>query len=127
MVGPLYIDLSARHLFLGTGYYHADTRWLSRYRDAVGGPQGEELARIVERGRAAGLSYGSEDSLKTAPRGFSPDHPRIELLRWRNVVAGRMFEIEPWIATPAARDRIVESWAMLKPFSQWLEASVPAA
>lgn len=127
MVGPLYLDLSARHLFCGTGVYHADGAWLARYRAAVAGPAGGELERIVAEGRGSGIDYGTEDALRTAPRGYAADHPRIELLRWRNVVAGRLFPIEPWIATPSARDTVFEAWKAMEPFSRWLEANAPTA
>lgn len=122
-VGPLYVHLDARRLFVGTGNYHPEPAWLARYREAVAGPAGEELAEIVERGRRQGLTYAEEGALKTAPRGYAADHPRIDLLRWRNVVAGRSFEIEPWIATPECADRIRETWTAMKPFSEWLTAN----
>ena len=126
-VGPLYMHLDARRFFLATGVYHGPPEWLARFRTAVAGPAGEELARIVEAGTAHGLTFGSEDALRTAPRGYPVDHPRIEILRWRNAVAGRGFEIEPWIATPVAKDRVLETWERLRPFHEWLREHAPAA
>ena len=114
--GPLYIHLDARMLFLGTGNYHPQRDWLASFRQAVAGPAGEEFARIVEAARVSGLDCGVDGAaLKTVPRGYPADHPRIDFLRWRNVVAGRQFEIEPWIATPAAKDRILETWECMRP------------
>jgi uncharacterized protein (TIGR02453 family) len=127
-VGRLYIHLDARMLFLGTGSYHPERDWLAGFREAVAGPAGGEFARIVEGVRASGLECGVDGAaLKTVPRGYPPDHPRIELLRWRNVVAGRRFEIEPWIAAAAAKERILETWDCMRPFSDWLEAHVRAS
>jgi uncharacterized protein (TIGR02453 family) len=117
--GRLYIHLDARGLFVGTGAHHPDTGWLTRFRKGVAGPAGGELAGHIERMRAAGLSVGGNE-LKTAPRGYAADHPRIELLRWRDVVASRGFPVEPWIATPAVKDRVVESWEQMRPFADWL-------
>src|SRR5215470_10754140 len=82
VVGRLYVHLDGHTFFVATGAHHPATPWLVRYREAVAGPAGEELARRVERMRAAGLSVGGND-MKTAPRGYDRDHPRIELLRWR--------------------------------------------
>jgi uncharacterized protein (TIGR02453 family) len=125
-IGPLYVHLDARRLFLGTGVYHGERDWLNAFRAAVDSPRGEELGRIVEAGLRRGLSFASEESLRTAPRGYAADHPRIEILRWRNVVAGRAFEIEPWIARAEAKDRILQTWESMRPFSDWLRENVPS-
>jgi uncharacterized protein (TIGR02453 family) len=124
VVGRLYLHLDARMLYMATGAHHPATPWLARYREAVAGPAGEELAGVVARLRAAGLSVGGNE-MKTAPRGYRPDHPRIELLRWREVGTGRQFPIEPWIATPAVRDRVLETWETMRPLADWLTAHVP--
>jgi uncharacterized protein (TIGR02453 family) len=126
VVGQLYIHLDARHFFVATGAHMPDSAWLTRYREAVAGPAGAELERTVEEMRAAGLNVGG-NSLKTAPRGYPADHPRIELLRWREVGTGRNFGLEPWIATPAAKDHVLEAWEAMRPLSAWLTANVPAA
>jgi uncharacterized protein (TIGR02453 family) len=125
VVGRLYLHLDARMLYMATGAHHPGTPWLTRYREAVAGPAGEELAGLVERLRAAGLSVGGNE-MKTAPRGYRPDHPRIELLRWREVGVGRQFPIEPWIATPVVRDRVLETWESMRPLADWLTEHVPA-
>jgi uncharacterized protein (DUF2461 family) len=100
-----------------------DAGWLARYREAVASPAGEQLAQIVDEMRAGGLNVGGNE-LKTAPRGYPADHPRIELLRWREVGTGTHFSLEPWIATPVARDRILESWEAMSPLSDWLTEHV---
>jgi uncharacterized protein (TIGR02453 family) len=123
VVGSVYIHLDARQFFVATGAHMPDSAWLRRYRDAVAGPAGEELARHIASMQAAGLNVGGNE-LKTVPRGYPPDHPRLELLRWREVTAGRQFSIEPWIATAAAKDRVIETWEAMRPFSEWLTEHV---
>ena len=125
VVGRLYIHLDARDFFVATGAHMPDNAWLARYREAVAGPAGADLERTVERLRGAGLNVGG-NPLKTAPRGYPADHPRIEMLRWREVGTGRSFGLEPWIATPAARERVLEAWEAMRPLSDWLESNVPA-
>ena len=125
VVGRLYIHLDARQFFVATGAHMPDSPWLARYREAVAGPAGEELARVVGQLRAAGLNVGG-NSLKTAPRGYPADHPRIEMLRWREVGTGQPFGLEPWLATPAVKERVLESWEAMRPLSDWLAAHVPA-
>lgn len=125
VVGRVYVHLDARMFYMATGAHHPDTAWLRRYREAAAGAAGEELADLVDGMRSAGLSVGGNE-MKTAPRGYPADHPRIELLRWREVGAGRQFELGPWIATPAVKDRVLETWAAMRPFADWLTAHVPA-
>src|SRR5207248_8751058 len=76
VVGRLYIHLDAHLLFCATGAHMPGSAWLARYREAAAGPAGAELERAVERMRAVGLNVGG-NPLKTAPRGYPADHPRI--------------------------------------------------
>jgi uncharacterized protein (TIGR02453 family) len=119
VVGRLYIHLDAHQLFVATGAHMPGSVWLTRYREAVAGPAGADLERVVEQLRAAGVDVGG-NPLKTTPRGYPADHPRIELLRWREVVAARRFDLEPWIATLAVKDRVLESWEAMCPMADWL-------
>jgi uncharacterized protein (TIGR02453 family) len=125
VVGRMYVHLDGRMFYVATGAHHPATPWLVRYREAVAGPAGEELAEHVERMRAAGLSVGGGE-MKTTPRGYDRDHPRIEMLRWREVGVGRQWAIEPWIATPAVKDRVLETWEAMRPMADWLTSHVPA-
>lgn len=124
IAGPLYIHLDAKSFFVATGAHMPDNPWLGRYRDACAGAAGEEFERIVEKVREAGIKVGG-NPLKTAPRGVAADHPRIEMLRWREVGAGKGWEIEPWIATAEAKQRVLDAWKAMKPFHDWLRTNVP--
>ena len=123
VVGPLYIHLDARRFFVATGAHMPDSAWLARYRAAVAGPAGEEFARIVNRARRDGYNIEG-NPLKTAPKGYAREHERIELLRFRNVTIGRGWDIEPWIATPEVKTRVLETWRGMQPFSSWLRRNV---
>jgi uncharacterized protein (TIGR02453 family) len=123
VVGRAYIHLDARQIYMATGAHHPDNAWLTRYREAVAGPAGAKLERIVGSLRSDGLEVGG-NPLKTAPRGYPADHPRIETLRWREVGVGKHFELGPWIATAAAKDQLVEAWVTMRPLADWLRDSV---
>jgi uncharacterized protein (DUF2461 family) len=68
-----------------------------------------------------GVALGGE-RLKTAPRGYDRDHPRIELLRMRSFYGEAEWPVEPWLATSAAKDRVVTVWRACRPLHDWLEA-----
>jgi uncharacterized protein (TIGR02453 family) len=118
-----YLQVSADGLMVAGGWYDPQGPQVARYREVVDGPAGAELARIVGVAEAAGLEVGG-DRLKTRPRGVDPDHPRIELLRHRSVVARRQWDPEPWVHTRKALDAVRDSWRSLEPLVGWLAASV---
>jgi hypothetical protein len=62
--------------------------------------------------------------LKTAPRGYPKDHPRIELLRLKGVVAWRNWPPGAWLGTRRAKDRIVEFLEVSKPIDAWLRTNI---
>ncbi|HEX6548300.1 MAG TPA: DUF2461 domain-containing protein [Candidatus Dormibacteraeota bacterium] len=124
-IGDFYVSLDARELYLGTGFYHPSPEWLGRYRAAVAGPAGERLAAAVERMRAEGVEVGGPDQLRGAPKGYSAEHPRIDLLRLKNVVAMRHYEVGPWIASREALERIVSGFEGVRPLREWLREHVP--
>jgi uncharacterized protein (DUF2461 family) len=98
---------------------------LERYRAAVSDDRsGEELLAMVSEARANGLDVVGHEVLKTAPKGYPKDHPRIELLRFKGLVAWREWPAGAWLGTKRAKDRVVEFFRLSKPFVKWLHANV---
>ncbi len=104
-VGPAtgwYVEIGSPGLRVGGGYYHAGGPDLSRIRTAIDTEHsGEELVRIVEGLRSDGFEIRGEQ-LKTSPRGYSPDHPRIDLLRYKSMSLGKSYGFKK-LNTPEAR------------------------
>jgi uncharacterized protein (TIGR02453 family) len=125
MVGDVYVQISARGIGAGGGYYHLAPDQLERYRAAVAADEtGEDLGGRIAGIEAAGIEVSGADPLKTAPRGYPPDHPRIALLRYRGLIAWKQWPVEDWISTGSARDRIVEALDTSAPLREWLRAEV---
>jgi uncharacterized protein (TIGR02453 family) len=123
-----YVQLSASGLMVAGGGYDPQPDQLRRYREAVDDDRlGAELDALVDDLDAAGYDFGS-DPLKTRPRGYPADHPRIELLRVRRPVAWRELGAPDWLATPAAVDEVRRGWRLTTPLVDWLSRNVgPAA
>ena len=114
-----YVDISARGVRVGGGFYHAPTARLAAFRSAVAHDRfGPELASILASLREAGYDVGG-DQLKTAPRGFDKEHPRIDLLRHKSVVVGLMLGFEPVIHTADLLDQVREHWRAVAPLVEW--------
>jgi uncharacterized protein (DUF2461 family) len=98
---------------------------LDRYRKAVAEDRsGKELATWAAAAMAAGLEVTGHDVLKTAPRGYPKDHPRIELLRHKGLITWREWPAGPWLGTRQAKDRVIEFFRQSKPINEWLGTHV---
>ncbi len=60
------------------------------------------------------------DQLKTAPRGFSRDHPDIDLLRYKAFMAEHAFTDADVVAENFP-DHIIEVWLAAKPLTSYLD------
>ncbi|MQA87589.1 MAG: TIGR02453 family protein [Streptosporangiales bacterium] len=120
-----YVQLSADGLAAGSGMYVMAPDQLARYREAVADDRtGEELQAVVAGLTRRGLEIVGHDRLKTAPKGYPKDHPRIGLLRLKGLVAWRQWPVAPWLGTAAAKRRIVEFLRMARSLDEWLETYV---
>jgi uncharacterized protein (TIGR02453 family) len=120
-----YIQLSARGLAAGCGYYQMATDQLDRYRKAVAedrtGVALEDLLGSLEK---KGISVHVPQALKTVPRGYPKEHPRAELLRNKGLIAWHEWPVEPWLETEGAKDRLVWFFRASLPLRDWLDANV---
>jgi len=128
LAGHGYVQVSADGLAVASGTYSFASDQLARYRRAVAlDLPGEALTKTVDDAEAAGLTITGAGALKTAPRGYPKDHPRIELLRMKGMVTWKQWPVEPWLATAAAKGKIVEVLHASLPLVQWLEVHVGAS
>lgn len=115
-----YVQISARGLITGGGFYDADAERLGYFRAAIDddrtGPQLEKLlAKLAKQGWEIG-----GDVLKTAPRGYPADHPRIELLRHKSLTLTRSHGFEPVIHTADLVDAVRRDWRQVTPLLDWV-------
>jgi len=98
---------------------------LDRYRQAVAREAtGEDLAGLVSAIQEHGVAVHGHETLKTVPRGYLADHPRIGLLRCKGLVAWREWPVAPWLATAAAKEHIAGFFVIVRPLNDWLRANV---
>jgi uncharacterized protein (TIGR02453 family) len=120
-IGDRYVQLNADAFGVGCGMWEMSSDQLHRYREAVADDaSGAELATIVAVVRKARIEVSGHEVLKTAPRGYPKDHPRIELLRFKGLIGWREWPVGGWLKTARVKDRVVEVFAATEPLTGWL-------
>jgi uncharacterized protein (TIGR02453 family) len=115
-----YVQVSAPGVRVAAGFYEASSERLGRVRTAIDDDRrGKELERLLADLTSAGWEVGG-DRLKTSPRGYDPDHPRIELLRHKSLTVSKSYGFEPVIHTPELVDLVRADWRATKPLVTWL-------
>lgn len=125
VIGGLYLALSPAGLFVGGGYHRPAREALERFRrlqDDAAAAAGLDatLADLAARG------YPLDDGepLKSAPRGWPKDHPRITLLRRTSLTVSRMHEPGPWLFDARCLDVVVDGWRVARTWNTWLDTNV---
>ena len=85
---------------------------------------GRAGAGVVAGLRKKKIEVTAHDSLKTAPRGYPKDHPRIDLLRQKGLITWKSWPVGAWLGTAQAKKRVVEFLHTSKPINDWLAANV---
>lgn len=116
-----YIEIGAPGVRVAAGCYRASPAGIATVRTAIDGPDGHGLEKIVATLRRAGWQVGG-DRVKTAPRGYSADHPRIELLRHKSLTVSRDYGFEETIHGPALLAAVRKDWRDARPLVEWLAA-----
>ena len=126
MVGDIgYVQLDARGLAAGSGMWEMAPDQLERYRRCVAADRsGRALVDVVAAARKAGLEISGRDVLKSAPRGYPKDHPRIDLLRYKGLITWREWPAGAWLGTAKAKARVVEFLTASGPMNDWLRKNV---
>jgi uncharacterized protein (TIGR02453 family) len=122
----LYAQVSADGILVSGGFHSHSPDQVERYRLAVdAASSGTGLVNIVAGLGEHGLSVGG-DQLKTRPRGVPPDHPRLELLRYRSLTASKNWPAGPDLAGRSVLALIRQNWQRLIPLCDWLANYVGA-
>jgi uncharacterized protein (TIGR02453 family) len=122
-----YLQLSVNGLGAGSGMWMMAPDQLSRYRDAVAGDAGTDLEAVLAALRKSGYDASGHGVLKTAPKGYPRDHPRVELLRYKGITAWKEWPVGAWLGKSAARDRVVTFFRAARPLRSWLDTHVGAS
>ena len=117
-----YVQIGAAGVMVGVGFYEASSARLAVIREAISDyAHGAQLAGILAELEDSGWKVGGE-TLKTAPRGYDVEHPRIALLRHKSLTVGREYGFDPVIHSADLVDRVRNDWRTAAAFLDWVAA-----
>jgi uncharacterized protein (TIGR02453 family) len=125
--GGYYVELSLDGLLVAAGLHHPSSDQLDRFRAALDdGRRAKAFERAVQTAADAGLEL-APPALKRAPRGYPPDHPRIDLLRRRELTVARRHPLEPWLHEARCTELVGAQLDATRPLVAWLGKNVGPA
>jgi uncharacterized protein (TIGR02453 family) len=126
--GDYYLHVDGAGLLVAAGAYMMEPDQLERYRAAVDdGRKGKALERILTELEQQDIETEmGMPALKSAPRGYAKDHPRIALLRRKGLVGSRSLTGTALRDGERVQTFVVETFAACEPLVAWLGKNVGA-
>lgn len=120
MIRDCYLMLSADGLYVGAGIYMPEPAVLNKLRAAIHEDKsGKQLAAIVASLRGKDYTVESHEIVGSVPRGYSAAHPRLDLLRMKDIHAGKTIEAAQLLSGKAVQ-AVEKVFAEVAPLKQWL-------
>lgn len=105
------------------GLYAPDSAHITQFREAI--DRNAAPFKKVINTAAFKQTFGAVqgEKLKTAPKGYERDHPEIELLRLKEVVAIQRLT-DAQVLSPKFSDHVIEAFKAMKPFLDYLNSVI---
>jgi len=101
------------------GSYMPHTPWLTAIREKIDGEGERFLKTVTEKEFVRVFGELEGEKLKSAPKGYTRDHPNIEYLKMKSFLAARTIE-DKEILKENSFDFILDASRALKPLNDFL-------
>lgn len=119
--GGYFIRLEPGNSVVGGGFYGPNKDDLKRIRQEFEVDDSEIRAIINDKAFVQTFGQLKGETLKTAPRGFDPNHPAIDLIRMKSFYVARPLTDEE-VNSPALLELVLESFTNLRPFFDYMSS-----
>ncbi len=122
--GDFYIHLGTNESFLAGGFWRPDPQTLRSIREAID-YDGGEFKKIINKASFI-KTFGQlveDEKLKNAPKGFSNDHPHINLLKNKTFAVMHSLS-EKEVLQDDFKERVIEVYKEMLPFRRYLNKAV---
>lgn len=116
-----YLHISENESFLGGGAWAATPEQLAKLRQEIDYNAQELKAIIYDSNFVKTFGDIQGESVKSSPKGYTKDHPEIELLRFKQMFFLHKFTKEE-VCSPDFVNKVTETARTLKPFLDYLNA-----
>ena len=105
------------------GLHTPDSSQIIKFREAV--DRDPKPFKEVINNKVFKQTFGDiqGEKLKTVPKGYERDHPEIELLRMKEVVAIEHLT-DAQVLSPKFGDHVIEAFTAMKPFLDYLNSLI---
>jgi uncharacterized protein (TIGR02453 family) len=117
-----YLHLEPENVFVGAGLWHPAGPTLAAVRDAIVERPEQWSATLSNPDFMASHDLGGE-RLKRAPRGYDPDHPLVEYLKFKDFVSYQNLT-EAEALSPGFLDTVADSCRATAGFVRFLTEAV---
>jgi len=117
-----YFHIEPPSIFLGAGMYRFEPPLLKMYRERVVDERtGKDLTVAVASVQRHGLYHFGDLKYAHVPRGFDPNHPNAEFLKYNGLYAGYETVIPPELFTKELVDYCFTIFKDVSPIHQWVK------
>ena len=117
-----YLHLAPGEVFAGVGLWRPDSAALGRIRERIVADQADWEAAVGNQEFVEEFDLEG-DSLKRPPKGFDPEHPRIEDLKRKDHVATCVFD-EDEVTQPEFVEDFADACRTASPYMEFLTQAV---
>ena len=118
----LHIEPPGASIIAG-GLHAPDSAQITKFREAI--DRDAKPFKDVVNNKAFKHNFGAVEGekLKTSPKGFDRDHPEIELLRLKEVVAVQRLT-DAKVLSPNFNGHVIDTFTAMKPFLDYLNSVI---
>lgn len=114
-----YLHIEPERSFISGGAYIPPSPWLNAIRERIA-EEGDDLLKIINSREYRKYFNGLEgEKLKTPPRGFSRDHPHIELIKMKSFLPEKSLKDNEVVA-PDFYKLVTGAFRAMKPLVDFL-------
>lgn len=112
--GSFYVHLEPNNTFIGGGFWSPNKEDLLRIRKSI---EIEDDLEAILNDHQLKKDFGGlfGESVKTAPKGFDKEHPRIDLIRYKQFLLKRDYSNKV-VFQPDFKDQVIDGYKTMQPF-----------
>ena len=122
--GDFYLEIGIGESLFAGGLWRPESKVLRSIRDAID-YDGEEFKKIINKPSFKKTFGGLYEDVKLvqAPKGFSNDHPHIDLLRHKTFAVLHRFPNE-LVFEDGFKDKVIQVYFEMLPFRRYLNKAI---